>query len=63
MQMRAWEMEVGGELERGGLEWEEPKGCQPLAKEHGMPVQVVLQSILGRRCQGEVVTSGTTLKG
>lgn len=51
--------EPGKELDVGGLEWAEPKGCQPPAKEPGMPFRVAFCSTPGRRCQGEVVREGS----
>ena len=44
--------ELGKRLNVGEMEWGEPRGCQALAKEPGMPVRVTFFSTLGRRLLG-----------
>lgn len=44
-------------MEVGELEWEEPKGCQALAKEPGTPVRVAFCSTLGEGAKERLLGS------
>lgn len=46
-----------GWLEMGELEWEEPKGCPALVKEHGVPVSVLFCFTLGRSARERLLGS------
>lgn len=56
VQIGAWEVGVGG-LEMGELEWEEPKGCPALVKEHGVPVRVLFCFTLRRDARERLLGS------